>query len=1028
MKRRDFLNMSFATVGGVLLGGEDVLSAQVMNEISAPFNRKNLTENYDLIIHGAGLAGYFAAMAATRKGWKVLVLDKHPFPGYDITAKRNLRISVDGINDFDPSFLDLFLPEGEKQEILNPGYFPHESRFGDDLLLFAGSIKKGILRNMLVNNIHVLLMTDVCGMITEKKSVSGVLVSCKHGMYTIRCKSFLDASDNNFFTRDLFNQPYKITEASYILEFAGAGNIPEGKTISISPSFQLTNNQLMFYPGKRLKDQAFMEFSFPVEKNDLSGIEQKARNISASLCQNLSDISPLLANARLHCQAYECRYVVDRPVETFSLNAYYHIPNPASLAYQNIKQLLADATSLVEEIKFSSPGYESGVIEYIGGTIPYQWKGEEITEEGLKLPLTPFILPSDMPVEKVKTSILVAGGGTAGAMTAMAAAGKKVKTLVVEFFHDLGGTKTTGGVSGEYFGYQDSSLYKRQKQEIKEFNNTYHMAGWTGRAFYHLKKIGQSGGQVMTGAIICGAITEKNHLKGIVVCENGRLKKVMADMTVDGTGDADIAYFAGEKCELGNSRTGKTQDYSHWDIPVKNMPTHNHRDFDMIDNTKISEFQRGLFFTHYESHFYDFYPHIGVRESRRPLGVYQLNVNDVLENRNFNDLLANARSDFDPHYTGSSEYSRCGFLLPHSNTTITEIPYRSIVPSGIEGLLFSARGISVTHNAMQYTRMSADVWVLGYLTGQIAAELVKRKKRARTFDISSLQKGWLKEGIIKHLPENKETTVDRVKRLAGGEPGSLFSCCRSPKEEILPVLRSTYRTNPSAQIARALAWFGDGSGNSLIEKELETVFLEELKQGYPNGYVEHYKEDGLYWRINRDIALLGMSGNKTGSTVIHHILSLVSSGGGLMLRENDYDNNRIDMRLIPFHNRILNLCFYIERLPDARYIPNLERLLSDKNIGGYITRKYENVRWRVYQADMELFIAAALARCGGKKGLEVLTGYLSDVHSDFRGFAHSELVATLGKDFNYSAGEWINYIETLTFPGIVTPLIKEIEL
>jgi len=162
---------------------------------------------------------------------------------------------------------------------------------------------------------------------------------------------------------------------------------------------------------------------------------------------------------------------------------------------------------------------------------------------------------------------------------------------------------------------------------------------------------------------------------------------------------------------------------------------------------------------------------------------------DVAEKTHFKDIITLASSDFDPHNIGSSEFSKCGFLLPHSNDVVVEIPYRSIVPKTLDGLLISGRGISQTHNALQFTRMTADIIVLGYFTGHIAADLVLKDLQPRKYDVSDLQQQWAKLG---YLPADygRESTVDRrkkpeeiherVKNLAAGKREFFFECVRLP--------------------------------------------------------------------------------------------------------------------------------------------------------------------------------------------------------------------------------------------------------
>jgi hypothetical protein len=57
--------------------------------------------------------------------------------------------------------------------------------------------------------------------------------------------------------------------------------------------------------------------------------------------------------------------------------------------------------------------------------------------------------------------------------------------------------------------------------------------------------------------------------------------------------------------------------------------------------------------------------------------------------------------------------------------------------------LISAKAISETHNALQFTRMSWDVMTRGYVTGRIAASISEQGIRTREFDVRSIQQGLL---------------------------------------------------------------------------------------------------------------------------------------------------------------------------------------------------------------------------------------------------------------------------------------------
>ena len=67
MDRRKFLHLSLPATGAVYLANS-LLSQQVMAEIGQQFNGQNPVESYDIVINGAGLSGYFAALHAASKG------------------------------------------------------------------------------------------------------------------------------------------------------------------------------------------------------------------------------------------------------------------------------------------------------------------------------------------------------------------------------------------------------------------------------------------------------------------------------------------------------------------------------------------------------------------------------------------------------------------------------------------------------------------------------------------------------------------------------------------------------------------------------------------------------------------------------------------------------------------------------------------------------------------------------------------------------------------------------------------------
>lgn len=108
---------------------------------------------------------------------------------------------------------------------------------------------------------------------------------------------------------------------------------------------------------------------------------------------------------------------------------------------------------------------------------------------------------------------------------------------------------------------------------------------------------------------------------------------------------------------------------------------------------------------------------IGVRESRRVMGVYALNVSEVIEAAKFEDGIARSRYPVDIHSpTGEGTIIR---RLPPGE--FYEIPYRCLVPREVDNLLIGGRCISASHEAHSSLRVMPVVAGIGEAAGIAAA-------------------------------------------------------------------------------------------------------------------------------------------------------------------------------------------------------------------------------------------------------------------------------------------------------------------
>ena len=996
---------------------------------------------YDVVVIGGSIAGYFAAMHAAERGLSVLMVEKRSFLGNEITATMRPWLGRNGENAFDSQLNNLFSPVKETSEI---GIDEHEYEqwFSEEKPLFCGSIKKQLLSTLINQGVHVLLMSEVCGLLTTPTSPSaqGVLIANKYGLHIARSRSVIDVSDTLAISRDWDKKLSPVPEtAGFVLEYYYVSGEPESR-IDVPYDIGLADQCLRIHKGKRLDKQYYVEFRFHPESKD--DIEEKARDLVIKVAAYMKDHHQAFTGAQLKRMAMEafCHVSVPETLSTTYDNIAFIEPSGnIDLSCSDILNMKNNAETIVR--KLTRGDMVSGhnfFIRHSNGEIPLSacsiYEPDDLKLwfhlQSVTFPFAPYL-----PIAHT-SDVVVAGAGTAGALAAAAAAKEGVGVTTVEHFPEPGGTMTMGGVGGYYHGYR-GLFYEENEKETELFrqqiaNNAISIPV---KKLFLRQEMTKKDGIFLSGSIICGTLIENNHVLGIVVTRNGILSRIEGKIVIDATGDGDVSVFAGADYLSGDDRMGRTQNYSQWDINPELLPWGDHdcnRDYDTIDNTRLSELTRALYLSHKNAHYYDFLPLIGVRESRQIIGKHVITLTDALNTRHYEDTIAVSDTDYDPHGFGSSEFSRIGYLLPHRVTRQVEIPYRSIVPEKLDGLLISAKAISATHNAMQFTRMSLDIMQLGYATGLIAAKLVRSGISPRDFDAAGIQDqlkeiGLLPFDLVQNKPTEEDLITTTVDQLIGGNEGAFFELVSLPYKQVGDYLALNLDKNGDRSrnilTAETLAWCRNTAGVNILTDSLRELFEQEKKNGIPP--MEVYEPDSLFWRINRIIALLGLLGDHAAVEILTIIAEQTTSGGPPPERINTYYSNRIDLMIIPNYNRILNLCLAFERLADTRCISVLDKISQDPYIGGYSTDEYEKAGEHFFGGYLELRIGAALARCGGTRGLEILIEYMGDIHHLFTLFAMNELESITGESFGTDKERWSQYVTGLSEPLNPVPYIKE---
>lgn len=130
----------------------------------------------------------------------------------------------------------------------------------------------------------------------------------------------------------------------------------------------------------------------------------------------------------------------------------------------------------------------------------------------------------------------------------------------------------------------------------------------------------------------------------------------------------------------------------------------------------------------WELEFVGFLP--GKRESRRYVGDYIMNQNDVRDGGHFDDIAAYGGWTMDDHNpAGINTKDKPNIFHPAPSPF--GIPYRCLYSVNIENLYFAGRNISVTHTAMSASRVMATCALLGQAVGTASAIAIKNNATPR---------------------------------------------------------------------------------------------------------------------------------------------------------------------------------------------------------------------------------------------------------------------------------------------------------
>jgi hypothetical protein len=132
----------------------------------------------------------------------------------------------------------------------------------------------------------------------------------------------------------------------------------------------------------------------------------------------------------------------------------------------------------------------------------------------------------------------------------------------------------------------------------------------------------------------------------------------------------------------------------------------------------------------------------GVRESRNIVGRYELTKEDVLEGRKFDDTVGQICFPVDIHHPDTGQ----AYFVDIGDDGAFDVPYRALLPQGVDNLIVAGRCLSATHFAHGATRNMAPCLVTGQAAGTAAAMAAGRNAPLAGLDTGELQARLAKDG------------------------------------------------------------------------------------------------------------------------------------------------------------------------------------------------------------------------------------------------------------------------------------------
>jgi flavin-dependent dehydrogenase len=1020
--RREFLKTT-ALGAGIIGSGAWTAEAATRKNTSAqavaeyvclmPSHKVPLIASVDVLIIGGSSGAVAAAVEAAGNGASVFLASSLPYLGDDICGTLRLWHTPTG-----------------KEEQLPP---LAAKIFTDTASPVTPLHVKTVLEDELINNgVQFLYSSYFANVLYDKKGKpAGGLIVNRSGCQAIAAKTLIDASTSAVVARACKLPLTGKAPDRQQYEFTVVGNTRKTDEHIV---------QTEELPPVRVGDKSYpaLRYTFEFAANgstcaDLCLTEQQIRDITwdpdqVDSADELSYVPWQQVKSNLP-EAFQGKDISVEALKPQGIPNLYLLNGYADVTRDTVRQLQQPSVLIalgIQTGKAITAVLRAGQPEPVLSSLDIQklpssdTRNIKASAREINVRMRPNHLRSYLKISSTPLPVLgsydlvVLGGGTSGASVGISAARQGIKTLTLEYLHGLGGM-TTLGLVGRYWegfldgftkeideGVRNMAPAEHPRQMKKRYTEEW-PADW--KMEWFRRQTRRAGGDIWFGAIGCGAVVEGNRVCGVVVATPYGRGVVLAKHVADSTGSADIAIAAGAGYGFTDQHSVATQGAG---LGERNPGDHyNNTDWTFIDDSDVWDVSRvfvsakakykGMYVSSISylntSTFapYDIGKIPQTRERRRVKAEHIISVLDVVNGRRYPDTISYHRSSFDTHGFIIDPYLTLKPSGDHNKKYDADVPLRTLLPQGLEGIIVTGLGTGAHRDAMPIIRMQPCLQNQGFAVGYLIAVAVKENKTVRQVDIKKIQQylvamGNLPERVLTdkdNFPFSDAQFMEAASNLHNNMEG--LEILLTEPQRAIPLLKQAFKekagTPQQLNYAQILAMLGEFTGIDVLMKEINRY--GQWDPGW--NYMGMSQWGACMSRLDSLIMALGYTGKKEALPAVMMYAKQLKPDSTL--------------------SHFRSVCVAFETIGDKTAAPVLKDIILSCNIKNeavvtdYIKARSStnndvadtSVRNRVLK---ELHLARALYRCGDMDGMgeTILKAYANDLHHHYALHAQSILL------------------------------------